>query len=54
MNETLSLIEHNPLIYRGLVNDADRANMKRFPYGIWFNAEHEPVVIARTIAGIRC
>jgi hypothetical protein len=46
VDETLLRIEHNPLIYPELVNDARRANMKRFPYGIWFKAEAEPVVIA--------
>jgi len=29
-----------------LVKDARRANMKRFPYGIWFKVEVDPVVFA--------
>lgn len=46
VDETLSLIEHNPLIYPKLIDEARRANMKRFPYGIWFKVEGEPIVIA--------
>jgi toxin ParE1/3/4 len=44
--ESLVLIESNPLAYPQLVKEARRANMKRFPYGIWFKVEVQPVVIA--------
>jgi len=46
VEETLEMIESNPLLYPALVKNARRANMKRFPYGIWFKVEEEPVVIA--------
>jgi hypothetical protein len=46
VDETLSRIEDNPLIYPKLVNEARRASMKRFPYGIWYKTEEEHIVIA--------
>ncbi|MBN9132302.1 MAG: type II toxin-antitoxin system RelE/ParE family toxin [Nitrosospira multiformis] len=46
VGETLAMIESNSQLYPVLVKDARRANMKRFPYGIWFKVEEEPVVIA--------
>lgn len=46
VDETLSLIERNPLMYPKLIDEARRANIKRFPYGIWFKVEGEPIVIA--------
>ncbi|WP_074748803.1 type II toxin-antitoxin system RelE/ParE family toxin [Nitrosospira multiformis] len=46
VEEALEMIESNPLLYPALVKDARRANMKRFPYGIWFKVEEVPVVIA--------
>ena len=46
VGETFAMIESNPQFYPVLVKDARRANMKRFPYGIWFKVEEEPVVIA--------
>lgn len=46
VDETLSQIERSPLIYPQLVNEARRANMKQFPYGIWYKAGEELVVIA--------
>ncbi|SEP42925.1 ParE toxin of type II toxin-antitoxin system, parDE [Nitrosovibrio sp. Nv6] len=46
VEEALEMIESNPMLYPALVKDARRANMKRFPYGIWFKVEKEPVVIA--------
>lgn len=41
VEEALERIESNPLLYQALVKD-----VKRFPYGIWFKVEGEPVVIA--------
>lgn len=49
VDETLSLIERNPLIYSKLIDEARRANMKRFPYGIWFKVGEEPMVKERAI-----
>ena len=46
VEEALEMIESSPLLYPALIKDARRANMKRFPYGIWFKVEEEPVVIA--------
>lgn len=46
VEETLSLIESNPRVYPLLVQDVRRANIRRFPYGIWFKAEEESIVIA--------
>ena len=46
VGETLAMIESNPQLYPVLVKDARRANMKRFPYGIWFKVEVDPVVFA--------
>jgi len=40
------MIESNPQLYPVLVKDARRANMKRFPYRIWFKVEEAPVVFA--------
>ena len=46
VEEALAMIESNPLLYPIFVKVAWRANMKRFPYGIWFKVEEVPVVIA--------
>jgi len=46
VGQTLAMIESNPQLYPVLVKEARRANMKRFPYGIWLKVEVRSVVIA--------
>lgn len=45
VDETLGLIEHNPLAFQTLIEDARRANVARFPYGVWYVLDDQPLVI---------
>lgn len=46
VTNTLNRIEASPDSYPVLIAPARRLNVQRFPYGVWYVAEVEPVVIA--------
>jgi toxin ParE1/3/4 len=46
IDETIAAIESNPLAFQILVDDARRANVPRFPYGVWYVIAEQPIVIA--------
>jgi toxin ParE1/3/4 len=44
--ETIDGIGENPKGYAALIKDVRRANVRQFPYGLWFRIDGDAVVIA--------
>jgi toxin ParE1/3/4 len=39
VDETIGRIKNHPLAFRTVIDDLRRANVERFPFGIWFVIE---------------
>jgi toxin ParE1/3/4 len=44
--EAIEAIERNPFGHAKVIDDARRALLKQFPYGLWFKIENDAIVIA--------
>ena len=45
IDETLDRIQDHPLSFRAIIDDLRRANVERFPYGLWFVAEPDGSIV---------
>jgi plasmid stabilization system protein ParE len=45
LQEAVRRIESHPLAYQKIIKENRRANMRRFPYGVWFQAHEEETII---------
>ena len=47
VKETVERIEDNPLMFPVILEGVRRANVARFPYGIWYRIRPDESIISR-------
>jgi plasmid stabilization system protein ParE len=50
IQEAVARIEDHPLAYQQIIKDARRANLRRFPYGVWFRTHPEETIVFAVLA----
>jgi hypothetical protein len=53
VRETILRIRENPAGYRKAINDVRVANLRKFPYGIWFRERADGSVVIACLHGKR-